>query len=94
MAATTVLDPPGVLLTANNWFHEGWLFAVLGLPRKEFDDPDNPVRDIDIESWEWGYKTAKETYSFAPFTETCQRMIELKQIVAKPLWRRDQPIWP
>lgn len=85
MAADPVKDPPGVLLTADNWFHEGWLFAALGLPRRAFNDPDNPVRDVDIDIWNEGYDTAVE--SEFELTVVFGKMTGRGQIVAEPMHR-------
>lgn len=77
----TLETPPGIIITTNNWFHEGWLFGILGLPERKFIDPDRLVRDIDIDSWRCGYEMAKETPSL--LKGTFIKMIELGQINVK-----------
>lgn len=59
--ATTVTIPPPLTIRANNWFHDGWLHAVLGLGKRIWDNVDDPVRDEDIDAWVDGYDMAVET---------------------------------
>lgn len=78
MAAGSVIRPPGILIAGGNWYHEGWIAGALGLPPREFDDPDAPVRDIDIDGYREGYATAIE--SGLATTWACRRMLESGQI--------------
>ena len=79
MATQPILSPPGIIITGNNWFHDGWLFGILGLPKRTFDSPDAPVRDIDIDAWEDGYQMAVETR--APMTNVFRSMQEAGQLI-------------
>lgn len=86
MPKKVLKSPPGIVLVANNWFHEGWLYGALGLPRKNWGmggwhgDPDRLVSDIDCESWEEGYKMARETHGILGLSEVLDRMRGLGQI--------------
>lgn len=81
MAARTVEKPPGICINGNGWFHEGWLFGALGLPPRNFDEWDYPVRDVDMEGWFDGYNTAKETDLLT--TMVCAKMRALGQLIVE-----------
>jgi len=56
-----VSKPIPVKLVGDNWFNTGWISGILGLPKQEFMDMDNPIPDSDIEAWEEGYEMGRET---------------------------------
>lgn len=82
MAADPVTRPPGVTLKGGNWFHDGWLFGLLGLDPRPFDDYDNPVRDADIDAWHEGYDMARETDP-AGLLAALTRVLASGQVVAE-----------
>lgn len=82
-------DPTGLVVRGNNWFHDGWISGLLGLPPRDFlkeGDHDHLIRDIDIDSWKLGYETAIESWLEA--TDVCRRMLAAGQIIVEPrdLW--------
>jgi hypothetical protein len=85
-----VPSKPGVItLTPNNWFHEGWLFGVLGMPERKFNNPDRPVRDVDIDSWREGYAMARENSTARTIGYSLQAMHSHGEIIINVEKRRD-----
>lgn len=78
-----VKTPPSVTITCNNWFHEGWLYGLLGLEPPAFNNPGNPMSDLDIESFEIGYSTARETDLIVHISSVINRMNQLGQLTVK-----------
>jgi hypothetical protein len=73
--------PIGVTLTGDNWFHTGWIRGILGLPKAEFYDEDDPILDIDIDAFDEGYDMGCETPN--DLRLIFKQMIERKQILVK-----------
>ena len=62
MVDTPVREVPDALvIRANNFFHAGWIAGVLGLPENDFDEQDMLIRELERESWQLGWKTARES---------------------------------
>jgi hypothetical protein len=76
-----VLTPFAVTIQANNWFHLGWLDAVLGSEMQAFDSPDDLVRDEDCEAYSDGFEVGVETKY--DLTDVIKKMRELKQFVVR-----------
>jgi len=70
--------PFGVRITGNNWFNDGWVRGILGLPKAEWYDADNPVTDQDIDAFDDGYAMGQETPN--EIREVFQDMIERGQL--------------
>ncbi len=73
-----VKKPPGICITASNWFNEGWLFGMLGLPPRTFNEPSQPVSEIDIDAWQDGYLMAMQSELLS--TATCHKMRRTGQL--------------
>ena len=67
-----------------NWFHQGWIEAVFNLPQRNWDNPDNPVRDIDIEAYEEGYNMCMETPDMP--LSVLRATLKQKQVVAEQVY--------
>lgn len=70
--------PTGIRIIGENWFHDGWISGILGLPPREFFDADNPVLDVDIDSWREGYAMGMETQN--DLRPVFQKMLTMKQL--------------
>lgn len=53
--------PIPIKIVGDGWFHTGWACGVLGLPKQEFYDEDNPVTDMDVDAYHEGYDMGQET---------------------------------
>lgn len=71
--------PPGIQIIGSNWFHDGWISGILGLPQLEDVHPENPIPQNDIEAWNEGYDMAVETHS--DLRATFSKMVETGQII-------------
>lgn len=78
MAAERQKTPFSVTIQADNWFHLGWLDAVLGSPMRTFDDPDKPVLDEDCEAYDDGFEMADD--AGFDITDIVTRMRKLNQL--------------
>lgn len=76
---SVLLTPFAVTIQADNWFHLGWLDAVLGSERQAFDSPDDLVRDEDCEAYGDGFEMGVDTRF--DLTDVIKKMREFKQLV-------------
>lgn len=81
--ATAVNKPPDVIIKADNWFHLGWLHAVLGLEKWHFDSMDYLVADENCEAYIDGYQMAMES-GFDIITGVVKAMTERGQLKITP----------
>lgn len=81
MAHETVKRPGVITLTPRNFFHEGWLWGLLGMPPRAFTSVDHPVRDVDINAWRDGYGTARQSSSLAIVAHAMQRSHDRGDII-------------
>ena len=83
-------NPPSITVSADGWFHLGWIACVLGMPRDRVVAESLTSNAIDIESWQIGWDTARETRLLAPATVGCQAMASRHQLhIEFAVWRVD-----
>lgn len=92
MAETPVQTVPnGVVIRGDNWFHQGWLEGLLGLPTRSWDQMSPLVRDADIDAYTDGYDMAVATHKFEPTHSTLTELrVQGRVLTSFQEWREAQ----